>query len=66
MKPLNSGISSVVNRNGSVSINYVGAKSISYTAEVKKPDWTQPVNVRGKITYVNHQKICPCLLAANS
>ncbi len=52
MKPLNSGISSVVNRNGSVSINYVGAKSISYTAEVKKPDWTQPVNVRGKITYV--------------
>lgn len=51
-KPLNSGISTTISRDGNVDIDYLGAKNVSYTAELNSPDWTQAVNAKGKITYV--------------
>ncbi len=51
-KPLNSGISTTINRNGSIAVKYLGTKNVSYTTELKSSNWTQPVNAKGKITYV--------------
>lgn len=51
-KPLNSGISTTISRDGNVDIDYLGTKNVSYTAELNSPDWTQAVNAKGKITYV--------------
>jgi len=51
-KPLNSGMSTALNRDGSIKVDYLGTKNVSYTAELNSPDWTQPVNAKGKITYV--------------
>lgn len=51
-KPLNSGMSTAFNRDGSIKVDYLGTKNVSYTAELNSPDWTQPVNAKGKITYV--------------
>lgn len=51
-KPLNSGMSTALNRDGSIKVDYLGTKNVSYTAELNSPDWTQSVNAKGKITYV--------------
>ncbi len=51
-KPQNSGINLTINRNGSASVDYLGAKNVSYTTELKSSNWTQAVNPKGKITYV--------------
>lgn len=51
-KPQNSGINLTINRNGSASVDYLGTKNVSYTTELKSSNWTQAVNVKGKITYV--------------
>lgn len=51
-KPLNSGMSTALNRDGSIKVDYLGTKNVSYTAELNSPDWTQLVNAKGKITYV--------------
>lgn len=51
-KPLNSNISTTLNKDGSINVNYLGEKNVSYTAELRCSDWTQPVNAKGKITYV--------------
>lgn len=51
-KPLNSGMSTALNRDGSIKVDYLGTKNVSYTAELSSPDWTQSASAKGKITYV--------------
>lgn len=51
-KPTDNTVSAVINRKGGVDISYSGTKSVSYTAALASSQWTQPVNVSGKITYV--------------
>ena len=53
IKPLNSGIGATLNsRNNNITLGYLGTKSVSYTAQLDSPEWTQPVSAKGKITYI--------------
>lgn len=53
IKPSNSGIGATLNsRTGNITLGYLGTKSVSYTAKLDSPEWTQPVNAKGKITYI--------------
>ncbi len=53
IKPLNSGIGATLNsRNDNITLGYLGTKSVSYTAQLDSPEWTQPVSAKGKITYI--------------
>lgn len=52
IKPVSSGISAGIQRDGKVALGYYGTKNVSYTAEIKNSDWTQPAAAKGKITYV--------------
>jgi len=47
-----SGINAKINKDGTITVEYLNTKNLSYTTELNCSDWTQPVNVKGKITYV--------------
>ncbi|MBQ2257871.1 MAG: hypothetical protein II247_04240 [Lachnospiraceae bacterium] len=51
-KPTDNTVNAVINRKGGVDISYSGTKSVSYSAALTSSQWTQPVNIPGKITYV--------------
>lgn len=51
-KPADHTVGAVINRKGGVDISYSATKNVSYTAALTSSQWTQPVNISGKITYV--------------
>ncbi|MDE7321998.1 MAG: hypothetical protein K2N73_04590 [Lachnospiraceae bacterium] len=53
VKPTDGSVDAEIKKNsGGVSITYAGTKNLSYTAEVASSEWTQAVNVNGKISYI--------------
>ena len=56
-QPVNSLTVPTINSDGSMSLSYYGNKSISYIVAIRNREWTQPVNAKGKITYVKSPEL---------
>jgi len=53
-----------VNAKGGMDISYVGTKSVSYTVALRNKEWTQPVSIKGKITYVKAPELLKLVLGS--
>ncbi len=53
VKPADGSVEAEIKKNNSgVSLTYAGTKNLSYTAKVASSEWTQAVNVNGKVSYI--------------